>query len=143
MIIITDFKLDNYVIPNFRYRELCCKECLKEGLLYFIQDDKFLSTLNRFRLYLNSPMIVTSGTRCEKHNPLYSLYHHSYHAAGQALDFYTPNVPHLTTFNTLIRCDKFNGIGIYPQQSTPFFHVDIRAEKYYWLRWDNKDIPLF
>lgn len=143
MNIITDFKPSDFVTPYFRYSELCCQECLKQGKLYFVRDDNFLFILNAFRNYLNSPMIVTSGTRCDKHNPLYSLYYHSYHTLGQALDFYTPTSPLLNTFDNLIRHNRFNGIGIYPQQRTPFLHIDIRNIKYYWLRYDNKDIPLF
>lgn len=143
MNIITDFNLNDYVINNFKYKELCCQDCLKEGKGYFVHDDIFLARLRLLRFHLDTPMIPTSGTRCKKHNSIYSKYSKSYHITGQALDFFTPKQPMIITFRQLLYFDLFNGIGIYPQHNTPKLHIDIRQNRYYWIKWNNKNIPLF
>lgn len=143
MNIITDFNPDDFVIKYFKYKELCCRECLKENKLYFVRDDLFLNTLRGFRFLIDTPIIITSGTRCQKHNSIFSKYSKSYHISGQAADFYTPNMPIIETYRILINLDIFNGIGIYPQTRHNVMHIDVRKERYYWVKWESENIPLF
>lgn len=100
----------------FTETELSCPCC---GVNKFNPDTKL--RLNRFREWLGSPMIMTSGYRCEAYNRKNG--YTQTHATGQAGDF---AVTHKQAYNINAEAGKFGftGIGIKQKGQGRFIHLD-------------------
>lgn len=74
---------------NFSKNEFECRDCCKK----FVQVDDLVETLQAIRDYINLPILITSGTRCEKKNKkLLNSVPNSAHLTGEAADIYIPNM---------------------------------------------------
>lgn len=80
----TEFKIDfdHEIIPNFKLYEVSCK-C---GCGLIILYKPLLVCLNELRVRYNEPILVTSWTRCEKHNKDVNGVNNSNHLYGMAVD---------------------------------------------------------
>lgn len=72
--------------PNFTKDEISCSHC---GLLN--PDLNFLDKVQKARFCANTPFIVNSFCRCEKHNKAVGGKSKSYHLKGQAIDIHIEN----------------------------------------------------
>lgn len=141
--VITDYDPSAFVIPYFRFRELHCRECYKEGGKYLVIDENFLFHLSLFRKSLNLPIAILSATRCNFHNEKVKGAKNSGHITGQAIDFF---VPHFSAKEIYLRIEHlsfFSGVGIYEEEEIPFLHVDILPRIQRWTRKEGKYIYLF
>jgi uncharacterized protein YcbK (DUF882 family) len=105
---------------NFVTSEFLCKHCGAAGI-----DPSFVSHLQRLRDYLQRPIIVTSGYRCQLHpvelakgNPA----RFGRHTQGIAADITGP--PLSAIWQALAKFPVFTGVGV----SVPanFIHLDMR-----------------
>lgn len=103
---------------NFSTDELECSCCHK-----LIFDANLIRLLQRLRNYVNKPVNVTSGYRCEKHNDDVGGVKNSYHAQGKAADIYVDGMSVDDLAQLCILCG-FMGVGLYRKQK--FVHVDVR-----------------
>jgi uncharacterized protein YcbK (DUF882 family) len=123
-------KGDNLWINNwFKTKEFECKcsnkECVEQKIAV-----ELVNRLTEIRDYTKSPMRVTSGYRCSKHQEEIRnsgtstvVAKKSTHELGNAADI---SVSSLTTLNLLpIVEKKFKSIGI----ANNFLHVDLRDDK--------------
>ena len=80
---------DNWNFPHFKKEEFNCK-C---GCNLNLTNQKIVSILENIREHFgNNPVIITSGTRCQKHNKDVGGASGSRHLTGKAVDFYIPGV---------------------------------------------------
>jgi hypothetical protein len=89
---------------------------------YENMQDNFLVSLYRFRVAMDTPMIVNVGYATKGHS------RNSYHYQGRAIDFhfrYNP-VPTRKIVTTAIKCG-LHGIGFYPHWNKPGCHLDNRS----------------
>ena len=129
-------------IKNFKPQEFFCKCGCKTHLEprfkdildfhtiegeYFGVDMILVNKLQRIRNYIEQPVIITSGLRCQKHNetlPKHSK--NSSHLKGLAVDFYVKdmNKYRLEIIN-ILTAGNFHRIGI----GKDFIHFDIDPDK--------------
>jgi zinc D-Ala-D-Ala carboxypeptidase len=84
-----------------------------------------LRKLDKLRLAMGHPLILTSGYRSPAHNKAVGGAKASYHMRGVAFDVRMDNVdPH--RFEAEARKAGFTGIGIYARSG--FIHIDTRAD---------------
>jgi len=76
---------DIRVAPHFMLREFECRCCSCVRL-----HPELVKKLEAIRQYLDMPIIVTSGYRCEKHNKEVGGVQRSLHLVGQAADVAIP-----------------------------------------------------
>ncbi len=76
---------DIRVAPHFMLREFECRCCRCVRL-----HPELLKKLEALRQYLDMPVIITSGYRCEKHNNEVGGVERSLHLVGQAADVAVP-----------------------------------------------------
>jgi uncharacterized protein YcbK (DUF882 family) len=123
-------KGDNLWINNwFKTAEFECKcsnkECVEQKIAV-----ELVNRLTEIREYTKSPMRITSGYRCSKHQEEIRnsgtstvVAKKSTHELGNAADI---SVSSLTTLNLLLVAEKkFKSIGI----ANNFLHVDLRDDK--------------
>ena len=92
-----------------------------------------IHALEILRAMVKSPLIITSGRRCSKHNKAVGGAKNSWHLSGCAVDIATPK--HLTDeqfFKVALSIKDFGGVGLYEGR----IHVDIRPRKA--VTWRNK-----
>jgi uncharacterized protein YcbK (DUF882 family) len=116
----------------FRREEFACK-C---GCGFDTVDCNLLLILTSVRKHFNSPVIINSGCRCEKHNKKVGGTDNSTHKTGRAVDIRVKDVPPPTVYDFL--CKSFPtscGFGLYDS----WVHVDSRDLK---ARWNSSKYPL-
>lgn len=115
------------VSTNFKASEFGCKDGTNSLLL----DKDILSILERFREYVEVPVIINSAYRTKSYNQKVGGASNSYHLYGRAFD-----IPFKSTYKNLTSIDKmckfFNTLGLkgiikYPN----FVHIDTRTSKYH------------
>ena len=112
-----------FITPHFEANEFRCPCC--KGL---ILDEALTYQLERLRKDINSPINVTSGYRCEKHNKEVGGSKNSFHMKGQAADIMVIGMS-----TRLLACYAdflFRGVGTY----SGHVHVDM-GERY--ARWEK------
>ena len=100
-----------------------CNECLI--------DDELVKILDAIREEIKSPVIVTSGYRCQEHNLEIGGAPQSKHILGIASDIVAPK---LTVKELYIVAERIlgnrGGLGYYPARG--FVHIDTRKEVARW-----------
>lgn len=100
---------------HFSESELTCK-C---GCGLNAATPELLELIEACRAILNTPMVVRSATRCEKHNTASGGVKNSKHVSGNALDFYVTGLAPAVVFKVLKswheagRLPQLGGIGLY------------------------------
>ena len=90
---------------------------------------ELLSVLELVRLKFNSPVLVTSGYRCKKHNENVRGAKNSRHVVGDAADIYIKGIPPSDVYSYLDITFPFTyGIGA----GGSFTHIDTRPNKARW-----------
>jgi len=140
---ISDYNIYEFVIPNFRYRELHCKGCFQEGKKYFVRDESFLYRLGLLRKSLNLPIIVVSGVRCPLHNTKVGGHEKSGHLTGEAIDFYIRDYSVKEIYLKLEHYSFFSGVGLYPDERIRFIHIDTIDRIQRWVKRNGKYFYLF
>jgi uncharacterized protein YcbK (DUF882 family) len=69
---------------NFSSEEFKCQCGCGEKEMH----PRIIEVLESIREYIQRPMRITSGRRCERHNSLFSGAQFSAHITGEAVDFY-------------------------------------------------------
>lgn len=141
--VLTNYNINDYIIPYFKFKELQCRECYKEGMGYFIRNENFLYRLGLFRKTLNLPFIVVSGVRCPFHNEKAGGHSQSGHLTGEAIDGFTPFLSVKELYLKLEHLSFFTGVGIYEEEERPFIHLDILPRIQRWTRKEGKYLYLF
>lgn len=92
--------------PHFKKEEFNCKcGCGANNI-----NHKLVQVLEDIRFHFGgNPVIITSGTRCQKHNAAVGGIRGSKHLEGKAADFYIKNI---TTRNLLSYCQTLVKSGI-------------------------------
>lgn len=76
-------------IKHFKKSDFTCKDgCGLNNI-----DIRVVYVLEKIRNHFNAPIIVTSGSRCAKHNRAVGGVQGSRHVLGKAIDFYVKGVP--------------------------------------------------
>lgn len=115
---------------NFKSNEFACqgKGCCSTVKI----DEKLVEYLQDIRDYFGSPVTITSGYRCEKHNKAVGGASGSRHTKGQAADIMVKGVKpvHVAAYAESI---GVKGIGLYETEADGFFvHIDTRTNKSFW-----------
>lgn len=117
-----DQKIGKYFIA-YEFMCPCCG-----GIKY---DTKLIEILDTVREMIKTPIIITSGYRCEKHNREIGGAPQSKHILGIAADITTPNIlarDLYSIFDTILK--NSGGLGYYPRKN--ILHIDTRKEKARW-----------
>lgn len=115
---------------NFYVSEFAChgSGCCNDVLI----DDKLVEHLQKIRDHFGKEVITTSGYRCEKHNKNIGGASNSYHARGQAVDFYIRGVEPAEIAKYAESIGVL-GIGLYETDADGHFvHIDTRTTKSFW-----------
>ncbi len=89
--------------------------------------------LQELRDLLGSPIVITSGFRCAKHNRAIGGAKFSAHLGGFAADCTFPGKTLLDAYLEIVRClpwAESGGIGIYVDRN--FIHLDVRKKRKRW-----------
>ena len=81
---------------NFKAKEFACKHCGEEN-----HDPHLIAVLELVRLKFNSPVIITSGYRCQDHNANVGGAPKSKHVDGIAADIKVKGVSPIKVFEFL------------------------------------------
>ena len=86
-------------------------------------DAELISALDVLREHLDSPIILTSGTRCPWHNANVGGAKSSFHLFGKAADIVAPTYTPRQVYETIDRlfADQY-GAALYPR----WVHFDVR-----------------
>lgn len=125
--------------PHFTRRELTCK-C---GCGLCNPRDELLHLAEAVRHVLgDTPMIVNSCCRCEKHNRAVGGSPTSKHLTGQAMDFHCERLSPQETYNAIVkawrdgRLSELGGIGLYDWG----LHIDtFKAQDGHLRTWDRRE----
>ena len=101
--------------------EMDCK-CSFDDCTFTIVDKKLAFKWARFRANFSSPITVTSGFRCQRHNANVGGHPNSRHKKGQALDLLIPKGHTIESFAAIAR-SYFEKVILYPEQG--FIHVNV------------------
>lgn len=102
---------------HFKVREFACKD----GTNFMLIDSELIEKLEVLRTYFNTPVIINSAFRTEKHNKEVGGAANSQHLHGRAADIVVKGVNPETVANFAVKIG-FRGIGKYKN----FTHVDTR-----------------
>jgi len=111
---------------NFHRSEFACS-C---GCGFAAADFEIIQILEDVRHHFNSPVIITSGCRCEKKNAEVGGERGSFHLKGMAVDFKVMGVPASDVADYLE--GKYSGYGI--GRYSTWTHLDVRN---YTARWNR------
>ena len=132
---IRSFSKGKYLIfSKLRPRKLCygltAKEfkcrCDYEHCKCTIINEELIEAFETFRLFIDTPIVVTSGYRCSAHNMDIGGKSVSQHQAGRAIDILYKNIEEVYTISTTIYIAKqsgFNYVKYYSDER--FFHLAI------------------
>lgn len=123
---------------HFRRAELACRcGC---GLLNV--SPQLLDLAEKVRAILQTPMIVTSGTRCVSHNARVGGSPTSKHLQGLAMDFYCRTLSPTAVYNAVVKAwhdgklPELGGVGLYDWG----VHIDIaKAPDGHLRTWDRRE----
>ena len=123
---------------HFRRAELACRcGC---GLLNV--SPTLLQLAEKVRAILQTPMIVTSGTRCVSHNASVGGSPTSKHLQGLAMDFYCRTLSPTAVYNAVVKAwhdgklPELGGVGLYDWG----VHIDIaKAPDGHLRTWDRRE----
>lgn len=107
---------------HFRRAELACR-C---GCGLYVHRPQLLDLAEKVRSILQTPMIVTSGTRCVSHNARVGGSPTSKHLQGLAMDFYCRTLSPTAVYNAILSryikgyLPELGGMGLYKS----FVHID-------------------
>ena len=120
-------------LKNFNIDDFSCKCCDKNRM-----EISVMQRLQDFRDLIQSPIIVRSGYRCERHNQLVGGATHSYHLRGLAIDIRILGVGGVWQMAVLAEQMRsmWGGIGIYP--GSGFIHLDVRDSITRWVRYEGE-----
>jgi len=103
-------------------------EC-KCGCGFNTVDYELANILDNLRSHFGSPVIVTSGCRCEEHNAKVGGSKHSQHLLGRAADIIVYDVDPEMVYDYLNDLYDYKyGVGLYSK----WVHVDSRNIKARW-----------
>jgi uncharacterized protein YcbK (DUF882 family) len=106
-------------------------EC-KCGCGFDAVDIELLVVLSDVRLHFNTPVIITGGNRCKKHNKREGGAKRSQHIFAKACDFKVVDInPNLVYEYLEEKYPNKFGIGRYSGRT----HIDVRLNR---TRWDNR-----
>lgn len=127
MLIVKAKNWDDQLSKYFTLKEFRCR-CELDDCIYTKVDTDLVDLLEEIRAIFKSPIKITSGYRCEKHNrELEGAAENSYHVKGMAADILIPNHFHKPLFD---RYKDQYGIGFYHNR----MHWDVRKGC---ARWGN------
>jgi len=124
-------------IKYFKPEEFACK-CEKHKFLpVYDMSSLLLFQLEQLRELIKTPIIITSGWRCEEHNKEIGGQPNSSHLTKKAVDITIPNPDYDRLKNLYLACERigFRGLGIYPHKK--FIHVDMLDRIQRWVQ--NKE----
>lgn len=108
-------------IPNFERREFACR-CGKCGGFPAEPDKGLVRLLQDLRWDLDTPLVVSSGVRCENHNTAVGGVANSRHLQGKAADVMAPGI----SGQTLLRRAKADSRTRYAYIiDGPYVHIDV------------------
>lgn len=110
------------ITEHFKKKEMACKHCGKVKY-----DIALMAKLELVRLYLNEPITINSGYRCEIHNKNVGGAKNSLHLKGKAVDIRAKNQKELIRIVEKVFTN--GGIGYYKS----FIHVDVGPKR----RWNG------
>jgi len=113
------------ITTNFWRSEFACR-C---GCGLDTIDERLVHRLQVLRDYINKPITVLSGCRCEVHNDKVGGTRDSYHLKGLACDFTVRET--LALISTVNAFEHWSG-GWHYYLEEAFIHVDIRGKKARW-----------
>ena len=116
-----------FLSPNFQVKEFASKDGADEVKI----DLDLIPVVQRFRDYVESPVIISSAFRTAAHNAAVGGAPSSYHVFGRALDIpFSNNYRYLTSRELMARFFNTLGVkGIIIYQT--FVHIDSRNSKYH------------
>lgn len=115
------------VSEHFKASEFACKDGTDNLLL----DKDIIPILERFREYVEVPVIINSAYRTKSYNSKVGGASNSYHLYGRAFD-----IPFKSTYKNLtsvdMMCKFFNTLGLKGIiKYSSFVHIDTRTTKYH------------
>ena len=125
---------NDYVSDHFKVKEFASKD----GADFLELDMDLIPILERFRQYVESPVIINSGYRTYSHNIAVGGAVNSYHRFGQALDIaFSKNYKYLTSPEMMARFFytlKVKGIikynwGVHIDTRKRIYHSGFTAKK--------------
>lgn len=124
--------------PHFSRGECACR-C---GCGLCSVTPQLLDLAEKVRSILQTPMIVTSGTRCVSHNARVGGSPTSKHLQGLAMDFYCRTLSPTAIYNAIIkawhdgRLPELGGVGLYDWG----VHIDIaKAPDGHLRTWNRRE----
>lgn len=117
--------MNDKISHHFKRSEFACK-C---GCGFDVVDHELLNVLELIRRRFDSPVIITSGCRCESHNKESGGKLDSQHLIGKAADIVVKNISPVKIVKFLeSEFPARYGIGLY----NGWVHIDVRANKARW-----------
>lgn len=114
---------------NFRVSEFSCKG---SGCCSTVKiDEQLVAYLQQIRDRFGKSLYITSGYRCATHNKKTGGAANSYHANGQAADFYIPGIAPAQIAKYAESIGVL-GIGLYEAKDGNFVHIDTRTQQSFW-----------
>ena len=111
---------------NFNRSEFACPCCGKDDIsLHLVVE------IQRVRDMVNSPITVSSGVRCEKHNLEVGGGENSQHLLGKAADISAGGIPLGELHHKASIRFRDHGIGVYVGYDG-FLHLDLRGNPARW-----------
>jgi hypothetical protein len=127
---IYDKKEKTQLSKNFKSNEFNCqgKDCCTKTQI----DDKLVEHLQNIREHFDSPVTISSGYRCSKHNKKVGGSSGSYHTKGMAVDIMVKGVKPAEVAK-YAESIGILGIGLYETYKDGYFvHIDTREKKSFW-----------
>lgn len=114
------------VSEHFNRSEFACK-C---GCGFAVADIELVAVLEDVRTHFDSPVIINSACRCEKHNKSVGGASGSKHKLGIAADIVVKDIHPTKVYEYLdSKYPSDHGVGKY----SSFTHVDVRGDKARWV----------
>lgn len=117
------------ITKNFTRNEFQCS-C---GCSAQIVDEMLVQKLQTIRTVYDTPLKITSGYRCVKHNTAVGGAKSSKHLYGIAADVKAPTGKLNPVALAILASSTFGGVGVYWYGTAAFVHVDVRKTKATWL----------
>lgn len=117
------------ITKNFTRNEFQCS-C---GCSAQMVDEMLVQKLQTIRTVYDTPLKITSGYRCVKHNAAVGGAKSSKHLYGIAADVKDPTGKLNPVALAILASSTFGGVGVYWYGTAAFVHVDVRKTKATWL----------
>lgn len=117
------------ITKNFTRNEFQCS-C---GCSAQMVDEMLVQKLQTIRTVYDTPLKITSGYRCVKHNAAVGGAKSSKHLYGIAADVKDPTGKLNPVALAILASNTFGGVGVYWYGTAAFVHVDVRKTKATWL----------